>query len=88
MSERTPGRIGLDEKVKAEDLLYASMFHTEDRGIMIWGFVAAFLIHVVLLVVPLPKFDKTVQAPDKNVVFVRKYVPPPPMIDRKQIVKK
>jgi len=88
MSERSPGRLGLDEKVKAEDLLYASMFHTEDRGIMIWGLVAAFVIHVVLLIVPLPKFDKAVKAPDKNVVFVRKYRPPPPKIERKQIVKK
>ena len=79
----------LDDKVKAEDLLYASMFHTEDKKYLWWGFVVAVIIHAVFLVVPLPKFDRTV-APKKeaNVVVVRKYVPPPPKIERKQIVRK
>jgi protein TonB len=79
----------LDEKVKHEDLLYASMFHSEDKKYVTWGFVAAVIIHIVFLVVPLPNFDRAlVPKKDKNVVVVRKYVPPPPKIERKQIVKK
>jgi protein TonB len=81
--------VRLDDKVKSEDLLYASMFHTEDNKIIAWGFVGAILIHAFFLLVPLPKF-KTTLAPqkEKNIVIVRKYVPPPPKIERKQIVRK
>ena len=79
----------LNDKVKAEDLLYASMFHTEDKKYITWGFVAAVIIHLVFLVIPLPKFDRTiVPKKETNVVVVRKYVPPPPKIVRKQIVRK
>ena len=89
MSEQAFNTIPLDEKVKAESLLYASMFRTRDRNILLWAFLGAAVLHMVFLVVPLPK-SNSILKPDKdnNVVFVRKYVPPPPKIERKQIVKK
>jgi protein TonB len=89
VSEETAKKVRLDEKVRAQDLLYASMFHTEDRGILFRGFIVAVVIHVVFLFIHFPQFRKTV-VPEKkeNVVYVRKYTPPPPKIEKKQIVRK
>ena len=79
----------LDDKVRAEDLLYASMAHTEERKIKWVAFGIAVLLHVVILIVNFPKFAETkVPQKNKNVVTVRKYQPPPPQIERKQIIKK
>lgn len=79
----------LDDKVRAEDLLYASMAHTEEGKIKWTCFGIAVLLHVVILIINFPRFAET-KVPQKaqNVVTVRKYRPPPPQIERKQIIKK
>jgi protein TonB len=79
----------LDDKMRAEDLLYANMFHTGERKIM-WSAVGiAVLIHAVVLFVNFPEFKKTLEAKKKGPqIVVKKYVPPPPKIKRTQIVKK
>jgi len=81
--------LGLDEKLKAEDLLYGAMFHTGDGKIMAWAFLGALIVHIVVLLINFPEFKKTV-VPKKSgkVRIVKKYVPPPPQIERRQVVRK
>jgi protein TonB len=81
--------LGLDDKVKAEDLLYASMFHTGDKRI-IWGSVGvAVVLHLIIMLVNFPDFGETMMPKKKaSQVVVKKYVPPPPKIERRQVVKK
>ena len=78
----------LEDKVKAEDLLYAHMFHGGEgkaKGIAVG---IAVLLHVVVMILNFPEFDKIQQKKKENVLVVKKYVPPPPKVERKQIVKK
>ncbi len=84
--EARAGRLALDEKVRAEDLLYTSMFHTGDRKYFWWGLMAAIVLHVVVLIAPLPEF-RPPPPPERvrEVPAVTKYVPPPPKIERKPI---
>ena len=84
-----PRLLSTEERIKAEDALIAAMAHGEDRKIGIWAFFGAVVLHVVVLVVNFPEFKDTV-VPQKadNVIIVKKYVPPPPKIERKQIVQK
>jgi protein TonB len=81
--------LGLDDKLKAEDLLYGSMFHTGDNKIMGWAFMIAVAVHLFVLLINFPEFKKAV-VPKKSgkVRIVKKYIPPPPQIERKQIIKK
>jgi len=79
----------LDDRVKAEDSLYASMFHPEDRGYLAWGLAVAIVLHVVCLFVPVPEHDAAPEPrKDGRVVVVRKYVPPPPRIERAPSVER
>ena len=88
MSEQQPA-LRLDEKVKAEDLLYASMFHTGERKLVWSAFGVAVVIHVIVLIVNFPDFSEAFKPPErKKAVIVRKYVPPPPPMEKKQIIKK
>ena len=88
MSEET-SRVTLDEKVKAEDRLYADMFHTGDNKLVMWGFIVAFVIHAIVLIAPLPDFKQVLKPKAaKKSVTVRKYVPPPPPVERRRIEKK
>jgi protein TonB len=79
----------LDEKMKAEDMLYSDLFHSRDRNIMYYALGIAIVIHVVILLVNFPEMKRALK-PQKaeNVIVVKKYVPPPPKVERKQIVKK
>ena len=83
------GSLRLDEKVRAEDALYTSLFHTEDKKLVWWAGAGAVLLHLIVLVVNFPTFA-TPKKPTKkaNQIIVTKYVPPPPKIERKQIIKK
>jgi hypothetical protein len=83
------GSLRLDERLKAEDLLFASMSHAGEGKVKWIAFGAAFLIHAIILLINFPEFKQAV-APKKrqNVIIVKKYVPPPPKIERKQVVKK
>lgn len=78
----------LDDKVRAEDLLYASMFHTGEKRTIWMAAGVAVVLHVIVLLVNLPEFGKTL-IPEKkdNQIVVKKYVPPPPKIEQKQIVR-
>jgi TonB family protein len=81
--------LGLDDKLKAEDLLYGAMFHTGDGKIMGYSFIIAVVVHIVVLLINFPEFKKAV-VPEKTgkVRIVKKYVPPPPNIERKKVVRK
>jgi len=76
----------LDDKVRAENELILTMAHTEDRKIIRWSLVGAFLLHVVFLVAHYPDFkDAVIPQKQQNVIVVKKYVPPPPKIERREV---
>lgn len=78
----------LDEKMMAEDLLYSDLFHQRDRGIMRWAVGGAILLHVAVLLINFPEMKRAV-VPQRvqNVITVKKYVPPPPKVERRQITQ-
>jgi protein TonB len=84
-----PRMLTTEERIRAEDALIAAMAHGEDKKIGLYAFIGAVILHVIVLVMKLPDFKDTVvpQKPE-NVIIVKKYVPPPPKIERKQIVRK
>jgi len=83
-----PSPMRLDDRVKAEDSLYASMFHPEDRKYLAWGLGVAIVLHLVCLFVPVPGFEAAPEPrKDRSAVVVRKYVPPPPRIERAPLVE-
>ena len=89
MSAEESKTLRLDEKVQAEDLLYASYFHTGDKKIFLRSIAIAVAVHVLVLIIHFPQFSRAMTPKKrKEVVIVRKYVPPPPKVERKQIVKK
>ena len=75
----------LDEKVRAEDLLYADMFHTGEAGIKWLAFGISLALSLGILWVNFPEFKKMVPTKKQNVIVVRKYVPPPPKVERRRI---
>jgi protein TonB len=82
-------KLGLDEKLKAEDVLYGAMFHTGDGKVFGYAFLIALTVHIVVLLINFPEFKKaTITKKASNVIVVRKYVPPPPEIKRQQVVRK
>lgn len=84
-----PKTLRLDEKMKAEDLLYSEMFHARDKGIIPKALAVAIVVHVAILITNFPSMPQKLK-PQKaeNVIVVKKYVPPPPKVERKQVVKK
>ncbi len=85
MSEATGG-LKLDDKLAAENLLYAQYYERGDRKIFMGAIAGAVLIHVIFLLIHFPEIKRAVaeKEADKAVV-VKKYVPPPPPVQRKQI---
>jgi len=84
-------KLRLEEKVQAEDLLYQGRFHTDDNRIWWIAMGAAILFHVIMVFMRFPDWGAGLQAEkkDKPVLVVRKYIPPPPKIERPKIeVKK
>lgn len=81
-------RMRFDDRVRAKDRLYAERFHTGDRKVLAWGFGVAVVLHLGLLLIPVPRTRATSVTPpeDGAVLLVRKYVPPPPRIARAPIV--
>jgi protein TonB len=80
--------IQLEEKRKAEELLYAHMFHGGETKIKSIAVGIAVVLHLVVMVVNFPEFKTIRQERKENVLIVKKYVPPPPKVERKQIVQK
>jgi protein TonB len=65
------------------------MAHHEDRRIISIGVLVAVVLHVVVLIAPMPKANKDLKPKTpENVIVVKKYVPPPPKVQKKQIVRK
>jgi len=88
MSAVTTKAMQLEEKRKAEELLYAHMFHGGETKIKAIALGIAFVLHLVVMVVNFPEFKTIRQERKENVLIVKKYVPPPPKVERKQIVQK
>jgi protein TonB len=88
MSSAKTKAIRLDDKLKAEDLLYSHMFHGGEGKIKAIALGVAIVLHVIVLLVNFPEFKQKFEKKKEHVLVVKKYVPPPPKIERKQIVKK
>ncbi len=88
MSSAETKSLSLEDKVRAEDLLYAHMFRTEDKKTWWIGIGIALVLHVGVLIINFPEFKSKVEQKKKNAIVVKKYMPPPPKIERKIIVKK
>jgi protein TonB len=80
----------LDEQVRAEDLLYQALFHgaRSERGSKFIALGVALAIHIVALLINFPeiKFQLIEQKPAKT-IYVKKYIPPPPKLERREIIK-
>lgn len=88
MAEISKG-LALEDKVKAENILYASMYDRSEWKIFTGAGVVAILLHVAVLFFHFPEIKATLQpAAEKKQVVVRKYTPPPPKVKQKQVVKK
>lgn len=86
-SHQIPG-MRIDERVAAEDALYQAMAHEGD-GKMLWICAGiAVLIHAVVLFIQFPEFKKTITPKAKKTITVKKYVPPPPEIQKREVIQK
>lgn len=86
MAESKP--LPIEEKLRAEDLLYSHMFHTGEGRVKWIAFSIALVLHLIVLAINFPDFKSKIKQKKSNVIVVKKYVPPPPKIERKKIVKK
>jgi TonB family protein len=87
MSEQTPS-LKLDEKLRAEDQMFSAMlYRQEDRKIMWIAFGLAVLVHLIAIVIHFPKFEFKPQEKAKRTIVVRKYVPPPPQVEKRQVIQ-
>ena len=78
-----------EDRVRAEDLLYSELYHSRDRGLLGKTFTVAVILHVAFLFLRFPDIkDAVIPQKAQNVIVVRKYVPPPPKIERQQVVRK
>jgi protein TonB len=78
----------LDERIRAEDALYASMSHQGENKLLGIGFGIAVLLHALVLIIHFPDMGSLI--PDdkaENVVVVSKYVPPPPKVKQRQVIQ-
>jgi len=89
MSADTQQSLKLDDRMRAEDALYASLAHKDEGKIKVIAVIVAVVLHVAVLMAQLPEFKQALVPQKKdNFIVVRKYTPPPPKVERKQIVKK
>ncbi|TDI48627.1 MAG: energy transducer TonB [Acidobacteria bacterium] len=78
----------LDERIRAEDALYAQMSHPGENKLLAIGFGVALFLHVAVLFIPFPDMNSLI--PEKkaeNIVIVSKYRPPPPKVKKRQIIQ-
>jgi protein TonB len=83
-AEETPA-IQTQDRLRAEDLLYAELFHTGEGKIKWIAFGVAVVLHVAVLFVHFPTFETKIEAKKENVIIVKRYVPPPPKVERRQV---
>lgn len=79
---------GTDVRSGNNDILYLSMPRHHDQSLLMKAFLGAILVHVLAMLITLPRI-KDVPTPDEvhHVIFVRKYIPPPPPIEGRQVVR-
>ncbi len=79
----------LDEKVKAENRLYAFFFHVGEQRIWWTSVAAALALHVLAGLLPVPKISGAalpiLPVSSGRPLVVRKYLPPPPAAARPQV---
>ena len=81
--------LNLDDKLKAQDQLFSSMlYRKEDNKILTIAAIGAVIVHVAVMLVHFPKIDLSLPEKEKKVIVVRKYVPPPPQVEKRQVVQK
>ena len=81
-------KLKLDERIRAEDALYATMSHPGENKLLLIGFCVALFLHVAVLFLRFPDMNTLVpEAKKEQYITVSKYVPPPPKVKRKQIVQ-
>jgi protein TonB len=81
--------LGLDDKLKSQDLLYGAMFHTGEGKVFGIAFAIAIVLHAIILLINFPEFKKAIVPQKSNkIIVVKKYVPPPPKVERQQVVRK
>jgi protein TonB len=83
-------KLRLDEKLRAEDLLYANIFHEGDNKVLRLAALAAVAFHLVVILLRFPDLSQAMVAEEKpeKVIVVRHYVPPPPKVERREIVQR
>ncbi len=74
----------LNERFYEENILYERYFHAEDKRILRYALLVAIIFHIVALFLRFPSFQQAVlpQKPRGDMVYVRKYIPPPPKIEK------
>lgn len=81
--------LALNDKLKAEDVLYGAMFQTGEGKLFLYSFIGALALHIGIMLINFPEMKKAVTPQKKsNVIVVRKYVPPPPQVERREIVQR
>ncbi len=73
-----------DEKLGKGEITFGEYFHPEDKKLKQIAFLGALIVHVLVFFVRFPSFGQLVKPDQKpeNVVYVRKWIPPPPKIER------
>ena len=83
-----PALLGPQPGVSVGELL-ASLAHRREAGVKWIAFGVALLLHAVVLSIDFPEIKRAVQPrSSRPVLIVRKYVPPPPKVERRQVVQR
>ena len=77
--------VQIKDRQRAEDLLYDQMFHSGEGKIKWIAFGVAIALHAAVMFVHFPSFEQTFEAKKENVIIVKRYVPPPPKVERRQV---
>ena len=72
-----------------EDTFHATMPRHHDQSLLLKAFVGAVVVHLLAMFITLPQVEKVTSTTPKgpHVISVRKHIPPPPPIERRQIVR-
>ncbi len=78
----------LDERIRAEDALYVTMSHQGENKLLAIGFGVALFLHIAVLFIRFPDMNSLIpEKKTENIVIVSKYVPPPPKVQKRQIIQ-
>ncbi len=66
------------------DITFSEYFHPEDKKLKEIALLGAIIVHVLVFFLRFPSFGGPLKAEQKpeNVIYVRKYIPPPPKVER------